>query len=326
MTDNLITLNKPLSTAVLFIVFRRIDTTIKVFEAIRRAKPPRLYIAADGHRKEAAGEEDKVREVRDYVLANIDWNCEVKTLFREKNLGMKLSESEAMNWFFENEKMGIILEDDCLPSQSFFRFCEELLKKYEDEERVMQISGSCFLNNIKIRDSYYFSRNIHCWGWASWQDKWAKYTMDAPNYEFDFLQMANIFNTKKEMSYWNGIFKNVFAGNIDTWDYQWVFSIWKHNGFSIYPFVNMVKNIGFRDDATYTTICNRKIAAIMKKDPGEVDKIIHPINLEENRKFDSLNFKVVYSKPDIMVSILNKSKIILMKIKNYHYNFHLRFK
>lgn len=110
----------PLNTPVLFLVFNRLDTTKQVFEAIRQAKPPRLYVAADGAREEKKGEEQKVKAVREYILNNIDWNCEVKTLFRDKNLGCKYAVSGSINWFFENEEMGIILEDDCLPSQSFF--------------------------------------------------------------------------------------------------------------------------------------------------------------------------------------------------------------
>ena len=111
---------KPLETAVLFLVFNRLDTTKQVFEAIRKAKPPRLYIAADGPRESKEGEAEKVKAVREYVMSNINWDCEVKTLFRDKNLGCKYAVSGAIDWFFENEEMGIILEDDCLPSQSFF--------------------------------------------------------------------------------------------------------------------------------------------------------------------------------------------------------------
>ena len=130
----------PLNTAVLFLVFNRPDTTRQVFEAIRKAKPPRLYVAADGPREDHPGEDEKVREIRDYVMNNIDWDCEIKTLFRDKNLGCKYAVSGAITWFFENEEMGIILEDDCLPSQSFFWYCEELLKKYKDIDTIMHIN------------------------------------------------------------------------------------------------------------------------------------------------------------------------------------------
>ena len=126
----------PLNTAVLFLVFNRLDTTKQVFEAIRQAKPPRLYIAADGVREAKDGEDEKVKAVRDYITSNIDWECEVKTLFREQNFGCKMAVSGAIDWFFQNEEMGIILEDDCLPSQSFFWFCQDLLEKYKNDTRV----------------------------------------------------------------------------------------------------------------------------------------------------------------------------------------------
>ena len=125
MTDKMNLLHKkPLSTAVLFLVFNRLDTTKEVFKAIRKAKPSRIYIASDGPRKIKNNEADKVKEVRSYIINNIDWQCDVNTLFREENLGCKIAVSTAIDWFFDNEEQGIILEDDCFPSQSFFWFCE----------------------------------------------------------------------------------------------------------------------------------------------------------------------------------------------------------
>ncbi|MFP4332877.1 MAG: hypothetical protein ACLFQJ_06210, partial [Campylobacterales bacterium] len=145
----------PLKTAVLFLVFNRLDTTKQVFEAIRQAKPPRLYVAADGAREAKEGEDQKVKAIREYILQHIDWDCEVKTLFREKNLGCKIAVSSAITWFFENEEMGIILEDDCLPSQSFFWFCEELLERYKDDMRIMMVSGYNKVQRYNQQNSYF---------------------------------------------------------------------------------------------------------------------------------------------------------------------------
>jgi hypothetical protein len=147
---------KPLNTAVLFLVFNRLDVTKQVFQAIRQAKPPRLYIAADGARKNKEGEAAKVIAVRDHVLESIDWDCEVKTLFREENLGCKYAVSGAIDWFFEQEEMGIILEDDCLPSQSFFWFCEELLLRYKGDMRVGHIAGYNHFPGRVTASSYFF--------------------------------------------------------------------------------------------------------------------------------------------------------------------------
>jgi len=132
---------QPLNTAVLFLVFNRLDTTTQVFEEIRKAQPPRLYVASDGPRDSRENEQTVVDEVRDFILANIDWPCEIHRLFRDKNLGCKTAVSSAIDWFFEHEESGIILEDDCLPDPSFFRFCEEMLVKYDTDERIMHVTG-----------------------------------------------------------------------------------------------------------------------------------------------------------------------------------------
>ena len=165
-----------MKTPVLFLVFNRPDTTKQVFEAIRQAQPPRLYIASDGHRSDREGEWEKVKTVRDYVVNNIDWDCEVKTLFREKNLGCRIAVSTAISWFFENEEQGIILEDDCFPDQSFFPFCEELLWKYQDDKRIMMITGTNSLGTWKSElQSYHFSIYGSIWGWATWKRAWNLY-------------------------------------------------------------------------------------------------------------------------------------------------------
>ncbi|MDD3437175.1 MAG: hypothetical protein PHC64_08505 [Candidatus Gastranaerophilales bacterium] len=143
--------------AVLFLIFNRTDTTQKVFGQIRVAKPPRLYIASDGSREGRAGEKEAVEELRKWVLENIDWDCQVKTLFREQNLGCGKAVSSAITWFFNQEADGIILEDDCLPSQSFFNYCEELLDYYKEDKRIWHISGANLLRTTDLEESYYFS-------------------------------------------------------------------------------------------------------------------------------------------------------------------------
>jgi len=128
------------------------------------------------------GEEEKVKEVRDYVLNNIDWDCQVKTLLREKNLGCGKAVSEAITWFFESEEMGIILEDDCLPDRSFFGFCEAMLARYEMKKSIMMISGTSYLfNEVDSRFSYFFSKYFPIWGWATWKDRWQKYDFELTN-------------------------------------------------------------------------------------------------------------------------------------------------
>ena len=244
-----------LKTAVLFLIFHRPDTTKQVFEAIRQAKPPRLYVAADGPRADKSGEAEKVEWVR-RVATDVDWNCEVKTLFRDKNLGCRVAVSSAIDWFFENEEEGIILEDDCLPSQSFFWFCEELLERYREDMRIMAVSGDNFQKGPARNEfSYYFSRFNHCWGWASWRRAWSYYEKDMQSWpsirDNDYMQ--DILLDKTVVKYWDKIFEAVYKNKIDTWDYQWTFSCWVQNGLTVLPNVNLVLNIGFDGDATHTT-------------------------------------------------------------------------
>lgn len=286
----------PLNTAVLFLVFNRLDTTKQVFEAIREAKTPRLYIAADGARDRKEGEAEKVQAVRDYIIQNIDWECEVKTLFREQNLGCKMAVSGGINWFFENEEMGIILEDDCLPSQSFFWFCEELLQKYKDDMRVWHIGGvstlpeTILLNN----DSYYFSEFNHIWGWASWASRWKMYDVDIHRFP-EFKQekyIKNILKDRLSQYFWLNNFESVYFQQIDTWDYQWCFTTWSNGGISIIPTVNFITNIGFGIDATHTSDSNNKLSKMQKKDINF--DLIHPRIMMPNVIYENYSAKYLY--------------------------------
>jgi len=290
----------PLKTPVLFLIFNRLDTTKQVFEAIRKAKPPRLYIAADGARASKAGEEEKVKAVREFVINNIDWNCEVKTLFRNENLGCGLAVSEAITWFFENEEMGIILEDDCLPVQSFFWFCEELLERYKDDMRVWQISGDNYQNGKKrgVAD-YYFSIYSHIWGWASWADRWSKYDFKLNSLK-DNQFIDSILRKPKAIEYWKNIFNIMKEKPIDTWDYQWLFTIFYFRGLVILPNMNLVANIGFGDDSTHTRgeinpYWLKKFDVVIKN---------HPKEIKQNIKADNYTFNAVYNSKSLLQRVV----------------------
>lgn len=297
----------PLNTAVLFLVFNRLDTTKQVFEAIRQAKPPRLYVAADGARETKEGEADRVKAVRDYIMSNIDWECEVKTLFREQNYGCKMAVSGAIDWFFENEEMGIILEDDCLPSQSFFWFCEELLERYKDDMRVGQISGDNFQKGIKRGESdYYFSIYNHIWGWASWANRWKNYNVNLKNLD-DTKFIKELFDDKKTIGYWVQTFETMKKQLINTWDYQWTFTLWNNKQLTILPNINMIENVGFGADATHTTgeseFANLKAYELELKN--------HPKEVLQNKEADDFTSKNMFSKKSFFERVVNKLKRIL---------------
>ena len=170
------------NTPVLFLIFNRPETTEIVFSVIRKAEPPRLYVAADGPRPDYPNDAESCEIVR-AIATDVNWDCKVKTLFRDQNLGCKLAASKAIDWFFEQELEGIILEDDCLPDQSFFWFCQELLGKYRDDTRIMHIGGTNFqFGKERTKYSYYFSRYAHVWGWASWRRAWKFYDVEMKNW------------------------------------------------------------------------------------------------------------------------------------------------
>lgn len=248
-------MNKPLETPVLFLIFNRPDTTEKVFEEIRKAEPKQLFIAADAPREGVEGEKEKCRKTKE-IVSKIDWDCEVKRLYRDKNLGCKNAVSGAIDWFFENVEQGIILEDDCLPSQSFFMFCQKMLEKYNNDDRIMHVSGTNPHYGESFTDySYYFSKFSFVWGWATWKKRWNEYDVDIKNFpEFEKEKIIeSIFNEKFKQKYFLDKFKKVYNNKIDTWDYQWTYTIMSSNGLSIYPETNLIHNIGFNENATHTT-------------------------------------------------------------------------
>jgi hypothetical protein len=239
---------------VLFLIFNRPDLTQKVFDRIREARPKKLFIAADGPRQDRQDEYALCEKARK-VATEVDWPCEFKTLFREKNLGCGKAVSEAITWFFENVDEGIILEDDCLPNPTFFRFCGELLERFRDDERVVVISGDNYQKqNLCNEQSYYFSINNYSWGWATWRRAWQYY--DEELSQWPRLRttswLKDILNDSVAARYWQDIFDIVHAGRIDIWDYQWVYSCWIQSGLSVLPSVNLVTNIGYDNRSTHT--------------------------------------------------------------------------
>jgi hypothetical protein len=278
-----------LSTPILFLVFNRPNVTSRVFEEIRKAKPLRLYLAADGPRASRPGEAERCQEVRQ-IATSIDWPCEIKTLFRDQNLGCKSAVSSAIDWFFKNEERGIILEDDCLPHPDFFSFCDQLLERYAQDERISVITGNNYQYGIKRGDaSYYFSKYNHCWGWASWRRAWKYYQGDLPFWpEWSMsLDWIKLTPDPVERRYWGKIFKLVIDKKIDSWAYPWTCSVWHSGGLTVTPKVNLVSNIGFGDNATHTTSNNCKYSEL---DTQAIGLLTHPTRVEQDKNADQWVF------------------------------------
>ena len=287
----------PLHTPVLFLVFNRPDTTKQVFEAIRKAKPSRLYVAADGPRADKSGEAEKVEQVRQ-IATNVDWDCEVKTLFREKNLGCRVGVSSAIDWFFENEEEGIILEDDCLPSQSFFWFCEELLKQYRRDTRVMHIGGCNPIDRQLVSNTYYFSKYNRIWGWASWRRAWKYFDVTIKQWqEFKEKKLHYQLFDSIEAKIWEKKWDSVYCSQVDTWDFQWFFCR-LIQGKAIIPRTNLVSNIGFNEYATHTFDADNSLAHLVR---GEMEfPLKHPEHIIDDKERDIIWSKRIKGQGNIM--------------------------
>jgi len=269
--------SQPFDTAVLLLIFNRPDTTQKVFEAIKKAQPKRLYIAADAPRKGNDNDLKRCQEARN-IIKKVDWDCEIKTLFREKNLGCREAIGSAIDWFFEHEEQGIILEDDCLPSSGFFNFCDELLKRYHDDQRIMMISGTNELKNQPFQkpESYYFTKHMHIWGWATWKRAWDKHDRSMARFP-EFFQNKTynkLFSDPNIALYWTRNWLRAFNGSINSWDYQWVFTCLTQNGLAIAPTKNLITNIGFGENSTHTA--NTQSSSANRQRYGLKFPLIHP--------------------------------------------------
>lgn len=276
---------------ILFLVFNRPDTTRKVFQRIREHKPNKLYIAADGPRLNRENEHNLCSEVRS-ITEDIDWDCEVHRLYRTKNLGCGPAVSSAIDWFFDKEEWGIILEDDCLPSLQFFDFCNTCLELYRDNNIIMHVSGNNYTNiNYSTGQLAFFSNYPHIWGWATWRRAWSLYSYKIED-GIDSLMSNRDFNWE-EKRYWKKIYRAVVNGKINTWDYQWLFTLWKYNGIAISPVVNMVENIGITGSSTHEFLRDT-----IRDRPYELMDLTLglPSDIVIDTNADKLTFKNVYSR------------------------------
>lgn len=243
-----------LATPILFLVFNRPNLTREVFQAIRNAQPARLYIAADGPRSHKPMDAELCQEVRSFVT-QVDWPCQVKTLFQEENLGCKKAVFHAISWFFDNEEEGIILEDDCVPSKSFFYFCQDNLSKYRLTPEIGIVCGSYYhFDKFTHSESVYFTVNPYIWGWATWRRVWKEFDVNMSNFSLQEarLMVQKNYITKSAQQYWLSSFRNTAEGKVDTWDYPFTWHLLSHNCLHVSPTKNLISNIGYGEDATHT--------------------------------------------------------------------------
>jgi hypothetical protein len=277
-----------IATPVAFLVFNRPDTTEQVFAAIRQAQPETLLLVADGPR---AGRPDEVglcAKVRS-IIEQIDWPCRVLKKYSDVNMGCKGRVSSGLDWVFSEVEEAIILEDDCLPHPDFFPFCQEMLDRYRNNERIMMIGGTNYLvDRLQIPESYLFSRYFPVWGWASWRRAWENYdiTMQQWSRFRKEGQLRGYYAERYMRRFLTSTFDNASSGRINTWDSQWFFACLSNNGLSIIPSRNMISNIGTVGAHAGGYSANN----FFKTFPCEVNNLIHPVFVTPNQLYDQQFF------------------------------------
>lgn len=237
-------------TPILLTIFNRPDLSARLWTEIRKIKPSILYVAADGPRTGNKNDERLCEKTRQIITQGINWNCNLKLLFRKKNLGCGRAMSSAITWFFKNVSEGIILEDDCLPHPDFFPYCNKLLERYRNEDRIFMISGNGVSDNYgqKIKTDYIFTQIPSAWGWATWRRSWEKYDFRLNKLE-SFKQYGNIekiFSKIDYQKYWLNYFNEIKYDGLNNWDYQLAFAAFKSKGLCIRPRYNLVSNLGIQ--------------------------------------------------------------------------------
>jgi hypothetical protein len=253
-------------------------------------------VAADAAREGRPDEARRCVETR-AIIDRIDWDCELKTLYRTENLGCKMAVAGAITWFFEQEEYGIILEDDCLPDLSFFPYCEELLIRYKDDDRIGHIGGQNFFPGIVKHCSYDFCSFAHIWGWASWRRVWKNYDVNFSYWieaQEDKNKRKSLFKNLQEEIYFSSFISDTLKGGkgINTWDAQYLYMLRVENQLSIYPSENLVTNIGLNSvEATHTKNKNSKLFVPARKIEFP---LIHPFYIMASRNIDDTTIRKLY--------------------------------
>jgi len=284
---------KPGNIPVLILAFNRPLLTKSLIESISKVRSKRIYFAVDGPRVHNENDLHLVSEVRN-LAGLIDWHCEVHTLFRAENIGLKKSMIQALDWVFESEEQAIILEDDCHPIPEFFEFCAETLTKYKNDNRIMQISGTSFVSISGVNNArYYVSAINDIWGWATWKRAWDLFEREVPEHDNQDLQdkLSKYFGDRKIVKWFTRYVEEAASPNSQVWSTQWTLSLIKNMAYTIVPQTNLVANVGFTRDATHLTGDSFKLYAKFKTQ--KIKSNFNPSNLFVNRTLDSERFALI---------------------------------
>lgn len=301
-------------TPILLIAFNRPEKIKLIFDILKVLKPEKLFISCDGPRVNNFDDKKLCEEVR-LITKKINWKCKAIYKFSKKNKTCKINVIESINWFFKHNKEGIILEDDCLPNPSFFYFCETLLKKYRNNNKIMQINGHS--NNQKSIDgmSYYFSKINTTWGWATWRKSWKLFDKDMSDYNKIKKKEIMKYFINRDISDWMNVYFEKSYKKIDNiWSVYWSFSILKNNGYCISPFKSLIQNIGFDGSGTSGKYNKFKLYSKIKANNFIIKK--HPANLTYNKIYDENFFYNFVKKTDDRSNngLINLITVYLKKI------------
>jgi hypothetical protein len=307
-----------MNTPVALIIFNRPNVTEKVFTQIAKVRPKKLFVIADGPREENPDDIVKTAQAR-AIVERLDWDCEVLRNYSDVNLGCGKRPVTGISWVFEHVEEAIILEDDCVPHLTFFRFCTELLEKYRNDDRVMMISGRAGqLVRKQEPYSYGFRRMPSCWGWATWRRAWQHYDIEIDAWPAlrNTSWLLNTLGDPRAVNFYRGVFDKAFhaSGNIDYWDYQWAFTCWHKNGLVATPNINLVQNIGFGKDATHTRWKNNPAGKLLAEEM--TFPLRHPRHPASDPKIDRLLIKNSVPMTEKRSFLHRKLRFLLSKIRN----------
>lgn len=271
-----------MSVAVAIFIFRRPLETKRVFEQIRLYKPSRLFVVADGPRSWMPEDIELTRSAR-AVTESIDWDCNVVRIYAEDNLGFQKRFHSGLDAVFQECDFSVILEDDCVPNQSFFTFCEILSTRLSEPDNVGIISGSNF-SSVGALESYYSSRNSYIWGWATWRKVWQEFSQTEtalPYSKSDLNRLNRTFSNSWERVFLKRLIKSlpVHQG----WDVPFSVHLRLNNYLNVVPSLNMIDNIGLSGNGTNSFVdgWERTPMAANMEFP-----LTHPKSIKLNRKVE----------------------------------------
>lgn len=326
--------NIRIDTPVMLLFFNRPEQLKQVFEWVKKVKPQQLFLVQDGARQDRPDDKEKILKCRE-IVSDIDWECEVHKNYAKDNLSCDEREFSGISWCFQYVDRLIILEDDCVPSNSFYNFCGELLKKYENDERVYMISG---FNRVGVYEGtpydYAFSQVSAGWGWATWKRVWDKIEQNKDWKFFDDKQLVDYYSKIIPLNC-RKIDKKILdramyaktrdeeIKKVTSWEQLVGVTYIINNGLCITPKVNMIKYIGVSDDATHCVndarLLTKKVRRVLTQSSYELKgELFHPPFVVRDKVFEEEDYTFFWKRNKFLTRI--ESLILKIKYRDFKSN------